>query len=102
MVRDVYAADEADPVEPHERVVAIFEVLGDRDPFVLLRVAQQLAIANVSPTRCQLTALDRNAVKIEVILPGITAPQGDLIRRKLQQLSVVDRVSVTTSPGDEE
>jgi hypothetical protein len=74
--------------------VYAFSVDADPDPDVLSRIAAVCNLANVAPRRL---SFERNAdagVQVSIELDGISASTADSIRRKLMQLTCVNRVNL--------
>jgi hypothetical protein len=78
--------------------VYLFQITADPEPSVLARVASLFNIANVAPRRATLyrDKAERAAISIEIDLSS--AAIADMIRRKLEQLTIT--LSVNVVVGD--
>jgi hypothetical protein len=94
MTRDVYAADDSPPsveVSGPASVVR-YEVIGDAQPDLLLRVCSQLLLANVLPSRLLLLRKSSDTASIEIEASGISASLANSMLRKIAQLSCVQSI----------
>ena len=89
MVRDVYAGDDPTGKSTDPPSLCTLSVLADPDPLVLCKVANQVALANVAPTRCLLEVTADGGVRIEVDVWVASSHLADLMVRKLSQLTCV-------------
>ena len=89
MVRDVYAGDEPKGASADPPSLCKLSVLADPDPLVLCKVANHVALANVTPTRCLLEVTPDGGVRIEVDVWVASNHLADLMVRKLSQMTCV-------------
>jgi acetolactate synthase regulatory subunit len=92
-VADVYAGDTAAAQRTLPGAVFAYEISADPEPDVLARVAGICNLANVAPRQVKLTR-DTDEVRISVQLDFISDATADSIRRKLQQLTCVNSVTL--------
>jgi hypothetical protein len=96
MIADVYAGDIASAIDAPRRTVHLFKIEAEAGPGTFARIANVLGIANVAPSRVNLT-LDNatRTLHMDVEL-GIGPAIADSLRRKLSQLTDVIQVDVAT------
>lgn len=101
---DVYSGDTTvvDPTTVRCTGSFLFTMEADAEPDVLARVAALFSIANVAPHSARLSRESSNHVKISVGIHLTSAITADMIRRKLEQLTCMISVVLTSDQTPEE
>ena len=102
-VADVYAGDTAQaPQKGHAIVDAFsFAIEADADADVFGRIANLFNLANIAPQSASLHRLSSDRVQITVELAQVSGFTADMIRRKLEQLTCVRRLTLTRGGSEE-
>jgi hypothetical protein len=95
-VPDVYAADSGlcEATAIHPRATYEFEIEGDADPNVLALVSNLACLVNVAPRSCRMLRTAEHRVAIWIELEGIGRAKANSIKRKLEQLTCIDAVTL--------
>ena len=101
---DVYSGDTAivDPTIVRGTSSFLFTMEADAEPDVLARVAALFSIANVAPHSANLSRESSNQVKISIGINLTSTITADMIRRKLEQLTCMMSVVLTSDQTPEE
>lgn len=104
-MRDVYAGDDDQgraTTELAPRSDVLFVVQADADPDALARIAGVISLANLAPTSGSILTGPSGRLTVSLEVRGVAATAGDLIRRKLLQLTCVtaaEALAVSRSPA---
>jgi hypothetical protein len=100
---DVYSGDMAvvDSTTVRGTSFFLFTIEADAEPDVLARVAALFNIANVAPHSASLSRESSDHVKISIGINLTSAITADMIRRKLEQLTCLISVLLTSDQKPE-
>ncbi|MEP6886322.1 MAG: hypothetical protein ABJC66_16360 [Gammaproteobacteria bacterium] len=91
MTRDVYAGDQDLDTAPAAQTASFTRITirADADPDVLLRIAAVLNTLNSAPHEFHLQRESPDIARVEVLLKDCAEVTGNLLCRKLEQLTCV-------------